>query len=582
MRSIASRIILLIALAAVAPLLVYGVVSINSLRRGTEESVSHGNLSVARQISERVAEYFDSTRRILDSIGGQVQGMQLAQWQQERILRNHVLDFPEFREITIFGADGRVVATSRAAATRLEPPGTVSFDNGVHIAPPRLDEDELPTTTMSLVLGTPSAPRGWIVGEIALEELWRTIDRIRIGATGYALLLDENGRIIAHGNDDEKRLVAGAATETPEQRLARDLRASGRDTSAARLTTLSGSDVLAVATAVRTPSWTVVIEQRRDEALAPALRLERQLTAVIGIALLTTVLAGWWWGRSFIGRIFAVTRVTDALAAGRMDARVTLTGRDEIAQLGTQFNSMADRLVELQDEIRKQERQVMFGRIAAGLVHDLSHPIQTIGNSCKLILRIFDDPEYRKSFGQTVDRELGTVTRVLDDLRNIARPRPLERFVVDLNATLAEAVDTMRLQAESAGVVLRTELSGEPAWMEADLFAIGRVHRNLIQNAIQATPSGGLVVVTSEVEDAVVRARVHDTGCGIPPDRLQAIFEDFVTTKRRGLGLGLAISHKIVEQLNGRIQVASEVGKGTTFVLEFPRAAAPPAARAAG
>ena len=79
--------------------------------------------------------------------------MQLAQWQQERILRNHVLDFPEFREITIFGADGRVVATSRAAATRLEPPGAVSFDNGVHIASPRLDEDELPTTTMSLVLG---------------------------------------------------------------------------------------------------------------------------------------------------------------------------------------------------------------------------------------------------------------------------------------------------------------------------------------------------------------------------------------------------------------------------------------------
>ena len=68
-----------------------------------------------------------------------------------------------------------------------------------------------------------------------------------------------------------------------------------------------------------------------------------------------------------------------------------------------------------------------------------------------------------------------------------------------------------------------------------------------------------------------MQIRIYDTGCGIPPDRLGRVFEDFVTTKRRGLGLGLAISKKIVEQLGGRISVASEVGKGTTFVLEFRR-----------
>ena len=81
--------------------------------------------------------------------------------------------------------------------------------------------------------------------------------------------------------------------------------------------------------------------------------------------------------------------------------------------------------------------------------------------------------------------------------------------------------------------------------------------------------------MATEARDNRVQIRVTDTGCGIPPDRLAAIFEDFVTTKRRGLGLGLAISKKIVEQLGGQITVASEVGKGTTFVLDFPRAQAP-------
>jgi signal transduction histidine kinase len=326
-----------------------------------------------------------------------------------------------------------------------------------------------------------------------------------------------------------------------------------------------------VAAAVRNPQWTVLVEQPTDEAFAVTYALERQLFAAIGLALLGTVILGWVWGRSFIQRIFALTRVTRAIAEGRMDERVALSGHDEIRQLGDAFNSMADRLVELQDEIRKQERQAMFGRIAAGLVHDLSHPIQNIGNSCKLIQKMFEDMEYRETFKRTVERELVICKRVLDDLRNIARPIPLERFPVDLNRTVADAAEAMEQHAETAGLTLRTELTPETVYIEGDVFALGRVYRNLILNAIQATAPGGLIVVASEARADRVQVRIYDTGCGIPPERLGQIFEDFVTTKRRGLGLGLAISKKIVEQLGGTITVASEVGKGTTFVLEFPR-----------
>ncbi len=106
--------------------------------------------------------------------------------------------------------------------------------------------------------------------------------------------------------------------------------------------------------------------------------------------------------------------------------------------------------------------------------------------------------------------------------------------------------------------------------MQGDVFALGRVYRNLLINAIQATAPGGDVAIATEATAERVRMRVGDTGCGIPPDRLGAIFDDFVTTKRRGLGLGLAISKKIVEQLGGQISVASEVGKGTTFVARIP------------
>src|SRR5919112_4088369 len=175
-----------------------------------------------------------------------------------------------------------------------------------------------------------------------------------------------------------------------------------------------------------------------------------------------------------------------------------------------------------------------------------------------------------------VEREMQIVKRVLEDLQNIAKPIPLERFPIELNRSVGDAIESMQPLAEPAGITLRAELSTEPLFVEGDVFALGRVYRNLVVNAIQATAPGGLVVAAVEGQGDRVQIRVYDTGCGIPPDRLQAVFEDFVTTKRRGLGLGLAISKKIVEQLGGQITVASEVGKGTTFVMEFPRTTARP------
>jgi signal transduction histidine kinase len=581
MTRITSRFVLLIATAAILPLMGYGFVSVWSLRKGTEESVSRGNQAVAGQIAERIQVYFDNSRRVLVSIGSEIRGTQLEQWQQERILRNHVLDFPEFREISVFDAGGRQIVTSGLGPSALKVPNPTDRPDrdsaSFYVATPYPDADALPTTTIAVTLVGGREIPGWIVAEISLEELWRTVDAIRVGTEGYALLMDQQGKLVAHGNPDDKGLIASSASAAPDElELARVVRLPNAPPATWKKFSNGREELLAVAAPVANPQWTVIVEQPTDDAFQVATSITWQLIAAIALALLGTVVLGWLWGRSFIQRIFALTKVTRALAEGRMDERVAPSGNDEIRQLGDAFNSMADRLVELQENVRKQERQAMFGRIAAGLVHDLSHPIQNIGNSCKLIQKMFEDLEYRETFKKTVERELVIVKRVLDDLRNIARPIPLERFAVDLNRAVADASESMEQHAETAGLTLRTELTPETAFIEGDVFALGRVYRNLILNAIQATAPGGLIVVATEAFKDRVQVRIYDTGCGIPPDRIGQIFEDFVTTKRRGLGLGLAISKKIVEQLGGQISVASEVGKGTTFVIEFPRTAARP------
>ena len=586
MRRITSRFVLLIATAAVLPLLIFGYFSIDSLRSGTELSVREGNGKVAKQAAEQISMYMQHNIRVLQLVGTELGATGLARWQQDRILIDAVLDFPEFREISIFNRAGALIATSAVGKARLSvpEPARKKLDRP-YIAPLTLDNDLLPTTTIAVHLLRSQEEAGWVVGEISLESLWKMVDRIRVGTKGHALIVSEEGRLIAHGNADEKRRIA----DVDQSRIGEDITFATEFRSGNALykdyDDGSGQKVMAVAATITDkdlPLWTVIVEQPRLEALAQARGFERQLVSAIIIALLFTVAFGFYGARSFIHRIVALTRVTRSIAEGKLETRVAVSGKDEIRELGDAFNSMADRLVELQDDIRKQERQVMFGRIAAGLVHDISHPIMNIGNGCKLIVKMWDDADYRETFRRMFERELQLVKRVLEDLQNIAKPIPLERFPIELNRSVGETIESMQALAETAGVTLKAQLSNEDLYVEGDVFALSRVYRNLVVNAIQATAPGGLVVASVEGHGDRAQIRVVDTGCGIPADRLQAIFEDFVTTKRRGLGLGLAITRKIVEQLGGRISVASEVGKGTTFVIDFPRTSARPMAQAAG
>ncbi len=390
------------------------------------------------------------------------------------------------------------------------------------------------------------------------------VDEIRIGQEGYALLVAPDGTLLAHGNPDRKALVA--------QSVKIEARATPASGTGVRQYLDNGRQMLAVEAPVPLLDWTLIVEQPTSEAFAAATRLQRQLLVAIGAGLLVMLGVGLFFGRRFIAPIFQLQRATQGVASGDLETRVHIDTGDEFSDLGQAFNTMADRLIQLQEDVKKQERQATFGRVAAGLVHDLSHPIQNIGNSTRLLLRDDIDQESRQTFHRTIERELQSLRRFMDDLRNIVKPKPIERFPMEINAALAEIVDAMKFEGDRNGIAVEARYAQQEMTIEGDKFALGRVFRNLITNGIQATQPGGQIVVTTARAGTFAEITIADTGSGIPPDRLAAIFEDFVTTKRRGLGLGLAISKRIVEQLNGTITVESEVGKGTAFTLRFPAA----------
>lgn len=559
---------MLVTTAAIVPLVIFGVVAGWTLRATTSQSVMENHAAIAARAADAIDLYLRSTERLVRSAAADLAGVGLTRGQQQRVLFNHVTAAREIRSLTLYDARGVPVATSDIGGESA--PLTELPTAAITLLPVDLDSDQLPRSRMKLRLDDSLAP--YLVAELRLEELWRVVDNVKVGTSGRAFLIDDTGRIIADGRPRGKTRIARG------ERIAAHPLVLGADgnpgpASRARYHRFDDVEVVGVSTEpLPRFGWRVIVEQPVEDAFAPARRLERQLLLFVTLALLANIAIGIAFGRSLLRPISDLLAGIRAIGDGDLDRRVHITRDDEFRLLGEAFNAMADRLGELQQAAIRQERQAMFGRIAAGLVHDLSHPIQNINNNCKLVLQMHDDAEYRATFARLVKREFSTIQRTFEDLRNLARPIPLEKFPIDAGKLMLDVVERMEAQASVAGVTIESgTMPATPLFIEGDLFALGRVLRNLVLNALQATPPGGRVWLEVDGDEGPVRMRVCDTGCGIPDERIQAIFEDFVTTKRRGLGLGLAISRKIVEQLGGTIRVTSVVGQGSRFTLTFPR-----------
>src|SRR5262245_6864607 len=186
-RHIATRFALLLGVAAIVPLLAYGFVSLISLQRGTRDSIVAGNANVATRAAEEIRRYVVTNAALLKALAADLQDTGLEVRQQDQILKNYVLAFHEFREITLFDQSGAVVATSRVGKPRVTiPQATPLTIDGVAMSAIRVDEDLLPTSTFAIHLNRLNQPAGWLAGEFSLEEMWRMVDQIRIGDHGFA------------------------------------------------------------------------------------------------------------------------------------------------------------------------------------------------------------------------------------------------------------------------------------------------------------------------------------------------------------------------------------------------------------
>ncbi len=302
------------------------------------------------------------------------------------------------------------------------------------------------------------------------------------------------------------------------------------------------------------------------ELLGPAAELVRELHGVLGSGDSRLVADGGFQRRD--GRAVPVSVVASPLLSG--DGAVT----GAVAILRD-----LSRLRQLEDDVRRGERLSALGGMAVGIAHEIRNPLGAVRGAAQLLRREAGPGSPWEHHVEVMLREIDRVNRIMEQLLDLARPIPLTVVPVNLPHLLDRILLLQEELARQQSVQILRHYDPSLPPVSGDEDRLAQVFTNLVKNGLEAMPGGGHLTVATRlpltspfgtVDRPMVEVQVRDEGEGIPPELLDRVFDPFVTTKARGLGLGLAISHRIIEEHQGAIQVESQPGKGATFSCFLP------------
>lgn len=328
----------------------------------------------------------------------------------------------------------------------------------------------------------------------------------------------------------------------------------------------------------------VVLGSDRYDSVASMLEnsfILQTLIRNVAIVLVLSILIGVILFSFLTRRIRSISDTVGRIEAGERDARVGLQGKDDLAQLGSSIDNMADTLERNMQQLERED--VLRRELVANVSHDLRSPLASIRGYLETILIKADSAsrEDMLTYVETAMRSSERLSRLIDDLFELSKldanqitPNPEPFNLADL---VQDVVMMFQPNASARDINLLIDTDSDGCMASGDIGLVERAMSNLIDNAIKYTPTGGSVTISAQWDGSQVQIGVSDTGIGISEEDIPHIFDRFyIADKSRhdsvegSTGLGLAIAKKIVELHDGVLSVKSRMNAGTTFSFSLP------------
>jgi len=395
----------------------------------------------------------------------------------------------------------------------------------------------------------------------------------------YAYIYDDKGRIVGDYHEDNRLFLATPADDLGQRVIKSDK-------------TLLDVDYKKEILDISKP---VILGHQRMGAirlgfnLNPMLSEMRSLTIkslVISTAIFllgATIIFG--IAMRMVKPIEQLTAAAKRIEDGDLQHRVSIQREDEIGSLAKAFDQMVERLLQREKELkdsqavlRRADRLSSLGLLTAGLAHEIRNPLVAIRTFTQLLPERYDDADFREGFQGLALREVDRICGLINDLLGFARPSKPNVAPENVNDVVDNIARILDSQAKEKSVEILRRFGDDLPKVWIDREQMKQVFMNLILNAIQATKDGGSIVLSTRISAKsdtelireYVQIEVRDSGIGIPQENLEQIFDPFFTSKDEGSGLGLAVSHQIVQEHGGFVTVESSLGKGTVFFVHVP------------
>ncbi|MCX7984941.1 MAG: HAMP domain-containing histidine kinase [Bacteroidetes bacterium] len=264
---------------------------------------------------------------------------------------------------------------------------------------------------------------------------------------------------------------------------------------------------------------------------------------------------------------------TQRLSTGELNYEIVARFKNEFDELITSFNSMIRELRHHREEAEKVERERAWREMAKQVAHEIRNPLTPMKLSVQHLVQVFKDkvPEREdilKNIAQSLIEQIESLSRIASEFSSFGKMPTFQYEKVNLTTIVQQAV-----QVFASMQTIQFQVFVPPTLVEilADPEHLQRAFINIIKNAVQVLEQGGTITVTVSLDEQSSRVQIRDTGPGIPPEHISKIFEPNFSTKTEGMGLGLAIARRIIEEMGGTIECESVVGHGTTFTITFPK-----------